>query len=129
VVVAPQPTGKQKRYSLSVLVKNGHQFFMRIDITKEEFQLLIDALQGTMTRSQQKLRESLARRLDIQLHPSKAPDSNGWAPIRIKSSWPSGLVRQDRKSHWSFKRQSKSKPKQSKQPKKPLTADDILAEL
>lgn len=106
---------------------------MRIDVTKAEFEAIVNRLKGLNLRSEQKLVEDLAQKLDWQLHPSKAPDKGGYAPMgRIKSQWPSGLLLPDKKSHWSFKRGSKDKkPKTptTKVPKKPLTADEILASL
>jgi hypothetical protein len=108
---------------------------MRIDVTRAEFEVIVDALKGQLTRAQAKLVQELAKRLDWQLHPSKAPDSNGWAPIKkrpvaIRSSWPSGHVKPDKKKHWSYDKEGKpKKAKQPKAPAKPLSADEILAGL
>lgn len=101
---------------------------MRIDVTKPEFEAIVNRLKGLVLRSEQKLVDELARKLDWQLHPSKAPDKGGYAPIgRIKPSWPSGLLNPDKKSHWSYHKPRKSKkPATPTQPKKPLTADEIL---
>ena len=101
---------------------------MRIDVTRAEFEAIVNRLKGLRLKSEQKLVEDLAQRLDWQLHPSKAPDKGGFAPVRIRSSWPSGLLNPEKKSHWSFNPKSKDKKsKKSKEPKKPLTADEILA--
>jgi hypothetical protein len=40
---------------------------MRIDVTKSEFETIINALKGVMLRCDSKLREQLARRLNWQL--------------------------------------------------------------
>jgi hypothetical protein len=104
---------------------------MRIDVTRQEFDAIINRLKGLNLKSEQKLVEQLAQRLDWQLHPSKAPETNGWAPVkRIKPSWPSEF-KTGSKPHWSFKKPRK--PKQSKEQgelklktKKQLTADEIL---
>lgn len=97
---------------------------MRLDLTKPELDAILDALNGQPLKCQKKLREQLIQRLYWMLHPSKAPDNGGWAPI--KGHWPSGLVKADPKSHWSF-HSPKGNP--TKQPTKKATADDILAEL
>ncbi|HET6887742.1 MAG TPA: hypothetical protein VFH87_07440 [Candidatus Udaeobacter sp.] len=102
---------------------------MRIDVTREEFEAIVNRLKGMVLKSEQKLATQLAQRLDWQLHPSKAPDKNGWAPIRIKSNWPSGHINPDKKQHWSFHKPKKSKDKPEVKVKKKLTADEILAEL
>ena len=105
---------------------------MRIDINRQEFEAIVNRLKGIVLKSEQKLVTELAQRLDWQLHPRKAPDSNGWAPVkRIKPSWPSEF-KTGSKPHWSFKKPrkpSKSKGQQELKLKKKLTADEILAEL
>ena len=105
---------------------------MRLDLTRAELEVIVNCLKGSPLKCEQKLRAQLTQQLDWQLHPSKAPDTNGWAPMKakvsIRSSWPSGHVKQDRKSHWSYKGKGK-KPTEPKVPKKPPTADDILASL
>jgi hypothetical protein len=101
---------------------------MRIDVTRQEFDAIINRLKGLVLKSEQKLVDQLAQRLDYQLHPSKAPDSNGWAPVkRIKPSWPSEF-KTGTKSHWSFKKPRKAK-KQPTTTKKKLTAEEILDSL
>lgn len=105
---------------------------MRIDVDRQEFEAIVDGLKGQLTKAQAGLARQLARRLDWQLHPSKAPDKNGWAPIRqvsIRSSWPSGIEKQSHKPHWSYQRGRKAKVSKAKTPTKPKTADDILAEI
>lgn len=103
---------------------------MRIDVTKNELEAIVDALNGQPLKCQRKVREELALRFHYRLHPSKAPDSNGWAPMKkrvpIRSSWPCGIVKKDRKKKWEY---HKPRTQQPKAPKKVLTADDILAEL
>jgi hypothetical protein len=105
---------------------------MRIDVTRAEFEAIINRLKGLDLKSERKLVASLAQRLDWQLYPSKAPDKGGWAPIKsrghIKSSWPTGLINPTKKKNWSFDKPEKEKTT-NKVPRKPLTADEILAEL
>ena len=105
---------------------------MRIDVTRQEFDAIINRLKGIVLKSEQKLVTELAQRLDWQLHPRKAPNSNGWAPIRIKSSWPSSECKPRSKPHWSFKKPrkpSKSKGQTELKLKRKLTADEILASI
>jgi hypothetical protein len=107
---------------------------MRIDVTRQEFDAIINRLKGLVLKSEQKLVEQLAQRLDYQLHPSKTPKSDGWAPVkRIKPSWPDGLIQSKNKQHWSYHKPRKSKSTATTntkvQPKKKLTADEILESL
>jgi hypothetical protein len=113
---------------------------MRIDVTRQEFDAIINRLKGLVLKSEQKLAEQLAQRLDWQLHPSKSPESNGWAPIknktksvgRIPSKWPSGHVMPDKKKHWSFDKTQKPKKHKGQMElklKKKPTADEILASI
>jgi hypothetical protein len=102
---------------------------MRIDITRSELEAIVNALSGNPLKCERKIRSQLFRRLSYVLTPSKAPDKNGWAPIRIGSSWPSGVIKPSHKPNWSFHKPRDKKPTTPKVPKKPLTADDILAEL
>jgi hypothetical protein len=106
---------------------------MRIDVTRSEFEVIIDCLKGQALRCMTKVREQLAQRLDWQLHPSKAPDSNGWAPMKkkvsIRSSMPDGIVKPQHRKDWSFHKPRNKKSATAKVAKKPLTADEILNEL
>lgn len=99
-------------------------------VTRDELEAITDALNGQPLRCHKKVREALALKFYYWLHPTKAPDTDGWAPMHqrvpIRSSWPSGIIKKDKKNKWEFEKPSTTTPKA---PKVPLTADEILAKL
>jgi hypothetical protein len=106
---------------------------MNFDFTKQEADAILNALQGSPLKCEKSLRERLIRVFVCRLYPSKAPDTNGWAPMKkspTRSNWPRTKVKPDGKSHWSYHKPRAKKVQTSTKPtKKQLTADEILAML
>ena len=84
---------------------------------------IIDALKGQLVPSQFKHRDRILKQLELQVNGGE-PRPDGWAPIR--GSWPQNVTHRERKGDQFFKRQGSDTGKPAKQPKVPLTAQQIL---
>ncbi len=103
---------------------------MQIFINRPEAETLLDALTGSLTPSQFKMRDELVNQLLDRL--GKSPcKTDGWTPgivngrvAPLRSAWPSNFIKPTRKS-------SPRKPREKKEKveKQPQTAEDILASL
>lgn len=96
-----------------------------LSINQSDLDVIIDALKCSLTKSQMPRAERLVQQLT---NPAPAPKGADWAPFRppIRSAWPSGIVKSQRKPNPYFHKPREHKPAA---PKVPLTADQILAGL
>jgi hypothetical protein len=104
---------------------------MRIDVTRQEFQAIIDSLGGQLTKSQFKLVIELRKRLQWQFKGDGPNDpKRSWAPIQkrsvIRGPQLDAHIRPEKKTHWSFHKPRPKQPTKAKQPKPPMSAKDIL---
>lgn len=105
---------------------------MRIDVTKSEFQTIVDALGGQILKCDQKNAALLRLRLQWQLS-GKGPDDPKRNFVPIRSGFPNSLYKSTKKRNWAYK---KPKAPKAAKPSKirqagppPKTAEEILAEL
>lgn len=73
-----------------------------------------------------KAAERLITRFEIERRPLDKAQQPSWVPI--KGNWPSGQIKPDKRSHWSFHKPSKTPPTSKSKPKV-MTADEIIAEI
>ncbi len=105
---------------------------MQIFINRPEAETLLDALTGSLTPSQFKIRDNLVNQLLDRLGKAEVK-TDGWTPgivngrvAPLRGSWPQNITRPSRKSNSYFKKPRTTK---DKEPKQPLTAEEVLAGL
>ena len=99
----------------------------RTILNREDYRTIILGLKLVVDhriKGEYKAAERLIARFEIERRPLEKAKQPNWVPI--KSNWPSGQAKQERKGHWSYKRPAKAS---TKKPKKQLTADEILASI
>ncbi len=108
---------------------------MQIFINRPEAECLLDALTGSLTPSQFKMRDELVNQLLDRLG-KKECKTSGWTPgivngrvAPLRSSWPQNITRPSRKQNPYHHKPRAKKDKQPKPVAQPLTAAEVLAGL
>lgn len=108
---------------------------MQIFINRPEAETLLDALTGSLTPSQFKIRDNLVNQLLDRLG-KKECKTDGWTPgivngrvAPLRSSWPQNISRPSRKQNAFYHKPRDKKPKEPKPAKVVQTPQQILEEL